>query len=136
MNPDDVSLAEAEDDFTVAGEKLADYSFKETPSSPQFFLYSLGSPENAVMWHGIGAFAAPKLLRSYVSAHNACMQGQLVKDLKERYGVQTSVPMQFNLAPDGMWIHPVYRNIDASIGTVENPLDLVRRGMRLEHLLT
>jgi hypothetical protein len=136
VDPDDVSVAEAEDEFIVAGEKLADYSFTETPSSPQFFLYSLGSPENAVMWHGIGAFAAPKLLRSYVSAHDACIRGQLIKDLGDRYGMKTRVPMQFNLAPDGMWIHPVYRNIDASIGTVENPMDLVRRGMRLEHLIT
>jgi hypothetical protein len=134
VDPDDVSLAQAEDDFTVAGEKLADYSFQETPSSPQFFLYSLGSPENAVMWHGIGAYAAPKLLRSYVSAHNACMRGQLVKDLEDRYGVKTGVPMQFNLAPEGMWSHPVYRNIDASIGSVEKLADLVRRGMKLEHL--
>jgi hypothetical protein len=134
VNPDDVSIVEAEDDFTVAGEKLAEYSFKETPSSPQFFLYSLGSPEDAVVWHGIGAYAAPKLLRSYVSAHNACMRGHLIADLRDMYGVKTNVPMQFNLAPEGMWMHPVYRNIDASIGTVENPVDLVRRGMKLEHL--
>jgi len=38
-------VAEADDSFTVAGEKLGDYSFSETPSSPQFFLYSIGSPE-------------------------------------------------------------------------------------------
>ncbi len=44
--------------------------------------------------------------------------------------------MQFNLSPDGMWSHPVYRNIDASIGTVDNPGDLVHRGMKLEHLST
>ena len=136
IDPKDVRIAKAEDSFTVTGEKLADYSFSETPSSPQFFLYSLGSPENAAVWHGVGAFAAPKLLRSYVSVRNACRTGKLVKDLEDRYGVKTEVPLQFNLKPEGMWVHPVHRNIDASIGCVENPADLARRGMKLEHLST
>jgi hypothetical protein len=134
IDPDDASIAQAQDSFTVIGEKLADYNYSETPSSPQFFLYSLGSPENAALWHGIGAFAAPQLLQSYVSARGACRRGQLIKDLKERYGVKTEVPLQFNLAPDGMWVHPVHRNIDASIGCVENPADLARMGMKIEHL--
>ncbi len=136
INPEDVSIAKGEDNFTVAGEKLADYSFSETPSSPQFFLYSLGSPENAVLWHGIGAFAAPKLLRSYMSIREVCRRGQLIRDLHEKYGVITDAPLQFNLVPEGMWVHPVHRNIDASIGCVENPGDLARRGMKLEHLST
>jgi hypothetical protein len=136
INPEDVSIAKGEDDFTVAGEKLADYSFSETPSSPQFFLYSLGSPENAVLWHGIGAFAAPELLRSYMSVREVCRRGQLIRDLHEKYGVITDAPLQFNLVPEGMWVHPVHRNIDASIGCVENPADLARRGMKLENLST
>jgi hypothetical protein len=134
IDPDDVSIAQAEDNFTVIGEKLADYSFSETPSSPQFFLYSLGSPENAALWHGIGAFASPQLLQSYTSIRSACSKGQLIKDLKERHGVKMEVPLQFNLAPEGMWVHPVHRNIDASIGCVENPADLARMGMKLEYL--
>jgi hypothetical protein len=134
IDPEDVSIAEAEDSFTVTGEKLADYSFSETPSSPQFFLYSLGSPENAVLWHGIGAFAAPKLLRSYMSIRDSCRRGQLIKELQGKYGVKTDAPLQFNLVPEGMWIHPVHRNIDASIGCVDNLTDLVRRGMKLEQL--
>jgi hypothetical protein len=134
IDPDDVSIAKAEDSFTVTGEKLADYSFLETPSSPQFFLYSLGSPENAVLWHGIGAFAAPKLLRSYVSVRGFCRREQLVRDLREKYGVWTDIPLQFNLVPNYMWVHPVHRNIDASIGCVENLSVLTQRGMKLEHL--
>ncbi len=134
IDPDDVSIAKAEDEFTVKGDKLADYNFSETPSSPQFFLYSLGSPEDAVVWHGIGAFAAPQLLQSYVSARKACREGQLIKNLKEKHGAKTEVPLQFNLAPEGMWSHPVHHNIDASIGSVENLADLARRGMRIEHL--
>jgi hypothetical protein len=134
IDPDDVSIAEADDSFTVTGEKLAEYRFSETPSSPQFFLYSLGSPEDAVLWHGIGAFAAPKLLRSYMSIRDSCRRGQLINGLQEQYGVKMEAPLQFNLVPESMWVHPVHRNIDASVGCVENLADLVRRGMKLEQL--
>ena len=134
IDPDDISIAKGEDSFTVAGERLTSYSFRDTPSSPQFILYSLGSPEDAAVWHGIGAFAAPKLLRSYVRVRHACGKGQIVKDLKEKYGVRTEVPLQFNLVPDNMWVHPIHRNIDASIGAVENLQDLAHMGMRLEYL--
>ena len=42
--------------------------------------------------------------------------------------------MQLNLSTDCMWVHPVHRNIDASIGCVENLADLARMGMKIEHL--
>ena len=42
--------------------------------------------------------------------------------------------MQFNMAVEGMWSHPIHRNIDASIGSVEDMADLPRRGMKLEYL--
>jgi len=134
IDPDDVSVAKGEDNFTVMGERLTDYSFRETPSSPQFFLYSLGSPEDAAVWHGVGAFAAPNLLTSYTRVRHACTSGEFIKDLKEKYGVRMMVPLQFNLVPDNMWVHPTHRNIDASIGSVENLEDLVHMGMRLEYL--
>jgi hypothetical protein len=135
INPEDVSIAKANDSFTVSGEQLADYSFQETPSSPQFFLYSLGSPENAVLWHGIGAFAAPKLLQSYTAVRDTCRRGEMIRDLYQKYGVCTEVPLQFNLVPDFMWVHPVHRNIDASIGCVGDLKVLANRGMKLERLL-
>ena len=134
IDPEDVAVAEGEDSFTLPGEKLWDYSFAETPSSPQFFLYSIGSPEDAAVWHGVGAFASPQLLQSYSSARTACREGKLIKNLSEKYSLRVGVPLQFNLAPEGMWSHPVHRNIDASIGTVANLADLVHRGMRLEYL--
>jgi hypothetical protein len=134
IDPKDVSIAKADDNFTVEGEKLVNYNFKVTPSSPQFFLYSLGSPENAAIWHGIGAFGAPKLLRSYVALRIACARDSLIKDLKEKYGITTRIPLQFNLTPRNMWVHPLHRNIDASIGCVENLKDLANMGMRLEYL--
>jgi hypothetical protein len=134
MDPQDIAIAKCDDKVTVLGEKLSDYSFAETPSSPQFFLYSLGSPEDAAMWHGIGAFGASGLIQSYVSARNACRNGRLISGLTEKFGVRLEVPLQFNLAPDGMWSHPIHRNIDASIGSVNDFDDLVGRGMWLEYL--
>jgi hypothetical protein len=134
IDPNDVSVAKADDSFTVEGDRLVNYNFKETPSSPQFFLYSLGSPENAVIWHGIGAFSAPKLLRSYTAIRLACAKDSLIKDLKEKYGITMKIPLQLNLVPQNMWVHPVHRNIDASIGCVENLKDLANMGMRLEYL--
>lgn len=134
IDPDDIAVAVCDDKFTVPGEKLSDYSFADTPSSPQFFLYSLASPEDAAIWHGIGAWGASQLLRSYINAHNACSKGELLKGLKEKYHLNVKVPFQFNLVPEGLWSHPIYRNVDASIGSVENLRDLARKGMRVEHL--
>ena len=134
IDPEDVSIAKGEDSFTVTGEELADYSFSETPSSPQFFLYSLASPENAVLWHGIGAFAAPKLLQSYVAVRKSSKIGQPIRDLHQKYGVSTEVSLQLNLVPEHMWIHPVHRNIDASVGCVEKLEELAHRGMKIEKL--
>jgi hypothetical protein len=134
IDPEDVSIAKAEDSFTVTGKELADYRFSRTPSSPQFFLYSLASPENAVLWHGIGAFAAPKLLQSYVSVRDYSRRGQPIRDLNRKYELWPEIPLQFNLVPDHMWVHPVHRNIDSSIGCVEKLGDLTRRGMKVEKL--
>ena len=134
MDPEDVAVAVCDDSFTITGEKFSDYSFAETPSSPQFFLYSIGSPEDATVWHGVGAFAAPQLLQSYRSGRIACREGRLIKNLSEKYNIKVDVPLQFNLAPEGIWSHPIHRNIDASIGSVEDLPDLAHRGMRLEYL--
>jgi hypothetical protein len=136
IDPSDVSIAKADDAFTVEGEKLAAYRFEETPSSPQFFLYSLASPEDAVLWHGIGAFGASELLKSYTTTRVACAKDLVVKGLNEKYGVASKVPLQFNLDPKFMWGHPVHHNIDASIGSVENLKALADFGMKVEHLPT
>lgn len=133
MDPDDVSIARGEDSFVVSGDKLANYSFDETPSSPQFFLYSLGSPENAALWHGVGAFSSPLLLQSYSSVRAVCRETGMFSQLRP-YGVRAEVPMQLNLSPDNVWVHPIHRNIDASIGCIENISDLARMGMKIEYL--
>ena len=134
MDEEDVAIAHCDDSFTVTGESLSNYSFEETPSSPQFFLYSIGSPENATVWHGVGAFAASQLINSYASARRACREGKLIKNLDTRYALNAELPLQFNLAPEGMWSHPIHRNIDASIGSIEDLPDLAHRGMKMEHL--
>ncbi len=134
IDPEDVSVAEAGDSFTVEGDKLTNYDFGETPSSPQFFLYSLSSPENAVVWHGIGAFGAAQMLKSYATIRVVCETNPLFRSLKEQFGISVKIPLQFNLVPKHMWFHPIYRNIDASIGCIENLQDLAKLGMRLENL--
>ena len=134
IDPKDISVAKADDSFTVEGEKLINYRFRDTPSSPQFFLYSLASPENAAIWHGIGVFAPPQLLNSYAAIRRACARDSLIKDLKKEYGVTTNTPLSFNLVPNNMWVHPTHRNIDASIGCVTNLNDLANMGMRLGYL--
>jgi len=134
MDPEDVAVAECDDSFTISGDKLANYSFAETPSSPQFFLYSIASPEDAAVWHAVGSFAAPQLLQSCSSARIACREGKLIRNLSEKYKIKLDVPLQFNLAPEGEWSHPIHRNIDASIGSVEDLADLAHRGMKLEYL--
>jgi hypothetical protein len=135
IDPDDISIAEAEDQFIVEGERFVNYDFHETPSSPQFILYSLASPEDAVLWHGIGAFASSQLVKSYSTTRIACSRGSMFNNLN-KYGVRNKIPSQFNLFPDDIWIHPIHRNIDASIGCIDNLEDLAKRGMRLETLFT
>jgi hypothetical protein len=134
MDPEDVAVAVCDDKFTVAGDKFSSYSYAETPSSPQFFLYSMASPEDATMWHGVGAWGASALLQSYANARTACREGKLLKELNQKYHLNIRVPLQFNLAPEGLWSHPIHRNVDASIGSVDDLPDLAHRGMRLEYL--
>jgi hypothetical protein len=88
------------------------------------------------LWHGIGAFGASELLKSYTTTRLACATGSLIKESAEKYGVATRIPLQFNLVPKHMWFHPVHRNIDASIGCVKDLRDLANLGMKMEHLPT
>jgi hypothetical protein len=129
----DVSIAVAEDDFEVEADKLTNYDYRETPSSPQFILYSLASPEDAAIWHGIGESGASQLVKSYTSTHVACKRDGIIDGLEE-FGMSKRVPVQFNLIPEKMWVHPVHGTIDTSVGSVEKLEDLARRGMWVEAL--
>lgn len=134
IDKNDVSVAKCDDNITVSAEKLSNYSYFETPSSPQFFLYSMGSPEDAALWHGIGSFGAAQLLQSYNRAREVCRNGQLMRNLRERFDARVDATLHLNLSPNGVWVHPIHRNIDASIGCVENLGALARMGMRIEYL--
>jgi hypothetical protein len=123
IDPDDVSIVKANDKFSIDGQKFRNYSYSDTPSSPQFILYSLGSPEHAVIWHGVGAFGASQLVMSYTTLRHV---------LPSRAG--SSPPHQFNLLPRCMWVHPIHDNIDASVGSVKDFAALAKMGMRVEHL--
>lgn len=136
VDPNDVSIARTDDCLIVEGDRFLNYNYRETPSSPQFILYSLGSPENAVLWHGIGAFGASELLKSYTMTHLASARDSLIRNLAEKHGVTGEIPLQFNLIPKYMWFHPACHNIDASIGCVKNLRDLANMGMKIEHLST
>jgi hypothetical protein len=135
IDPKDVSIVKAEDQFTVNGDRLVNYDFKETPSSPQFILYSLGSPEDSAIWHGIGESGAAQLVKSFTSVRLACTEDKMIRGL-EKYGINVRIPLQFNLAPEDMWIHPTHGTIDTSIGSIENLEDLVKLGMRVKCLST
>jgi hypothetical protein len=134
IDPQDVSQAIANDTFELQSAAFTDYTFLDTPSSPQFILYSFASPEEAVLWHGIGAFGASKLVKSYTTTHQACESQTLFRGLQERYGVTMTVPLQLNLVPKHMWVHPIHDNIDASIGCVSDLKDLAKMGMKLDVL--
>jgi len=135
IDPKDVSITVGEDSFRVEGEKFVNYSYAKTPSSPQFFLYALASPEDAVLWHGIGAFASSQLLQTYLSAHRACNNGQLIMGLHEKFNLPRKMPVQFNLVPEGMWRHCLCQNIDASIGVIKDFEELINRDLWIEHLI-
>jgi hypothetical protein len=88
------------------------------------------------LWHGIGAFGASELLKSYTTTRLASAKDVLIKGLNEKFGITTSIPLQFNLVPKFMWFHPVHRNIDASIGCIEDFKFLADLGMKMERLPT
>lgn len=131
IDPKDISVAQAHDRFTVDGETLQHYAYATCPSSPQFILYSLHSPEDAVIWHGIGAFGASQLVQSYTTTHVASVDQTIFKALQDTQLLRPKIPLQFNLLPQHMWTHPRHHNIDASIGCVDDLRDLAAMGMRV-----
>jgi hypothetical protein len=97
-------------------------------------LYSLVSPEDAAVWHGIGVFGASELLKSYTTTRLNCIRNQSINDLTEKFGLASRLPLQFNLSPKSMWYHPVRRNIDASIGCIKDLQFLEQLGLKVEFL--
>jgi len=118
-DPNDVSFAKCKDDFELVVNRLTDYSYVETPSSPQFVLYALLSPEDGSLWHGVGEYAGYEILRSYASMQTAFLRDLIFRDVK-RSRVRERTPGMFNLDPEKMWKHPVHGNIDAGVGCIQD----------------
>jgi len=134
IDPSDVSIAKADDTLSVEAKRITDYDYSQTPSSPQFALYCLLSPENASVWHGVGKFAGSEVVKSFISVKSAYLNGTILKGISSIPKWSIKVPLQFNLVPGKMWIHPKYKNIDASLGCIKDVESLVKMGMNLELL--
>jgi len=132
-DPNDVSVAVAEDSLELPAERFTDYSFSETPASPQFALYILLSPEDASLWHGVGEFAGSDFLKSYSSVQSAFLTNQILKEVK-RPKLCEAPAVAFNLTPEKMWLHPVYKNIDTSIGCVSDLRAFLNMEMKVTSL--
>ncbi len=133
-DPSDVSIAKAEGNVSVEAKRIKDYDYSQTPSSPQFALYATLSPEDAALWHGVGKFAGSEVVKSYISIKSAYLNKIILKGVSQTSGLGTRVPLQFNLVPEKMWVHPRYKNIDASIGCIQNLESLIRIGINVETL--
>lgn len=128
----DFSVAKADDDVSVDGRNILNYDFSQTPSSPQFALYAALSPEDAAIWHGIGRFSGVEIVKSCVSIRSACLKKVIFKRIS---CPGSRVPLQFNLVPEKMWVHPKYGNIDASTGCIQDLESLLKMGVHLAPLL-
>jgi len=126
----DFSFAQADDNISVDANKILNYDYTQTPSSPQFALYAALSPEDAAIWHGIGVFAGTEIIKSIVSIRSACLK----KVVLEGISCRPRAPLQFNLVPEKMWRHPKYGNIDASVGCVKEFEGLVKTGVHMAPL--
>lgn len=131
-DPDDVSRAQADDSLSIEAEKFLNYNYAQTPSSPQFSLYIIFSPENASLSHGVGEWAGSHILKSYCSMCKAFTENTILKDVPRTHFKKP--PLDLNLIPDKMWLHPKYANFDTSIGCIENPVSLLKMGIAVEHL--
>jgi len=133
IDPNDLSLADCEDSFEVGAGNFTDYSYVETPASPQFALYSLLSPEDGSLWHGVGEYAGNEILRSYASVQSAFLKELVFKDLR-RPRPREEAPVMFNLEPGKMWMHPTHGNIDAGIGCVRDLRALLSQEVRVSSI--
>lgn len=131
VNETDVSVAKADDSFSVDASKILDYDYSQTPSSPQFALYATLSPEDAAIWHGIGVFGGVELVKSIISVRAACLRKDVLEGVSCR---GNKAPLQLNLVPGRIWRHPKYGNIDTSVGCIPDLKNLIQTGIWLEPL--
>lgn len=132
-DPDDISVAKANDSICIEAEDLANYDYTKTPSSPQFALFIVLSPENASLSHGVGEYAGTEITKSYCCINEAYIRKLVLEDVS-RPNICDRAPLVLNLVPEKMWLHPKHGNLDASIGCIDNPSSLLGMEMAVEHL--
>jgi len=132
-DPDDISVAKADDFVCVEAKDFANYDCVKTPSSPQFVLFIVLSQENASLSHGVGEYAGTEITKSYCCVTEAYIKKLILKDIS-RPNICGRAPLVLNLVPGKMWLHPKHGNLDASIGCIDNPSDLLGIEMAVEHL--
>lgn len=131
IDPADPAIARVEDEVYVESSRILNYDYDLTPSSMQFAIYGMLSPEDAAIWHGIGEFQGEEIVKSYISVHEACVTEQLFTEIPIPC---RGTPIQFDLDGANLMRHPVHGNTDASIGTVPDLGALITKTTRLDVL--
>lgn len=131
IDPADPAIANVEEEVYVESSRILNYDYNQTPSSMQFAIYGMLSPEDAAIWHGIGEFQGEEIVKSYISVHEACITEQLFTEIPIPC---RGTPIQFDLDGANLMRHPVHGNTDASIGTVPDLGALITKTTRLDVL--
>ncbi len=131
IDPADPAIAQVEEEVYVESSRILNYDYNQTPSSMQFAIYGMLSPEDAAIWHGIGEFQGEEIVKSYISVHEACVTEQLFTEIPIPC---RGTPIQFDLDGANLMRHPVHGNTDASIGTVPDLGALITKTTRLDVL--
>ena len=131
IDPADTAIAKVEEEIHVESSRILNYDFDVTPSSMQFAIYGMLSPEDAAIWHGIGEFQGEEIVKSYISVHEACVTEQLFTEIPIPC---RGTPIQFDLDGANLMRHPAHGNTDASIGTVPDLGALITKTTRLDVL--
>ncbi len=131
IDPTDPAIARCEEEIYVESIRIHHYDYDITPSSMQFALYGMLSPEDGAIWHGIGEFQGEEIVKSYVSVHEACVTEKLFSEIPIPC---RGTPVQFDLDGASLMRHPAHGNTDASIGTVSDLGALITRTTRVDVL--
>lgn len=131
IDPANPATAQCDEEVLVDYSRISNYDYAATPSSMQFALYGMLSPEDGAIWHGIGEFQGEEIVKSYVSVHEACATEKLFTGIPVPC---RGTPIQFDLDGKNLMRHPIRNNTDASIGTVPDLAALISKTTRVDVL--
>jgi hypothetical protein len=117
VDREDVAQARATATVEASWEELANFDYRKTPASPQFALYTLFSPAEGAIWHGVGTYAGSQIVRSYTALRHACGAAEPFEGV---FAGCRPDPLQFDLVAESMLRHPDFGNIDASVACVDD----------------